>query len=45
MLTDDGKSEACLEFTMCPVELKTLSDGTEMAGIDKYFFAICVRIG
>ena len=38
ILTDEGWRQARFLFTMCPAVLKALSDGTEVAGIDKYFF-------
>ena len=39
MLTFSGCMQARLEFIMFPVQLKTLSEGTLMAGIQRYLAA------
>ena len=43
ILTELGRREARLAFTMCPVELKARSEGTDVAGIGKYFLTTLMR--
>ena len=40
MLTEDGLRHALFLLTTCPAVLNALSDGTEVAGIQRYFLAI-----
>jgi len=42
MLTVSGKRLGLFSFTKWPVKLNAYSDGTEVAGIDKYFLASTV---
>ena len=39
MLTSCGRRHACFSVTMWPAMLNTLSHGTDVAGIAKYFAA------
>ena len=39
VFTVPGKRAAIFSFTRCPVRLKALSEGTEVAGMDRYCLA------
>ena len=45
MFTDDGRRQARFLLTMCPAALNARSDGTEVAGMQRYFFDRCERMG
>jgi len=44
-LTDSGNKHACFSLIMYPAPLKALSEGTDVAGIQRYFLAMQDRIG
>jgi len=44
-LTDLGNKHARFSLTMYPATLKALSDGTDVAGIQRYFLTMRDRIG
>ncbi len=39
ILTEEGWRQARFLFMMCPAELNARSDGTDVAGTHRYFFA------
>jgi len=41
MFTFSGSGHALFLFTTCPATLKARSDGTEVAGMQRYFLANC----
>ena len=45
MFTLSGRRQPLLQFTICPVALKALSEGTDVAGIARYFLATEESIG